>query len=396
MPRFFSFILAFAAVLMVQAQKPLADAQIDSMIQSNKVVFVDGKPAPEEIQHTVDSIRKKISAFYYDQFRHFQDPGAPYFLFMSKDAALAMGIGGAVRMRAYYDWGGAIPASGMAPYLIPMQPDPCNRRHFGTTPSGTCLFFRVLGRNKTLGDYQLYIETNFNGYSGRDLHLKKAYATINDFTIGYAASTFSDPAALPPTVDAQGPSNKITPTSVLVRYMPVVKDKYRVCCKLICACCSAENFRSFNGKVFAGNKCNKVTCEARVTHVSVKSCRYHFECHRILALYKLNVVAADRSHIAGLVFCSLNNISVVLRNSFDFIAVDKNINCTIALFMRTECPHKVIFSGFFNIYLEVNGSADSARAEICKLVGDRTFYTCCTHSKIPRPSIIVRIIFDIG
>lgn len=145
---------------------------------------------------------------------------------MSKDAALAMGIGGAVRMRAYYDWGGAIPASGMAPYLIPMQPDPCNRRHFGTTPSGTCLFFRVLGRNKTLGDYQLYIETNFNGYSGRDLHLKKAYATINDFTIGYAASTFSDPAALPPTVDAQGPSNKITPTSVLVRYMPVVKDKW--------------------------------------------------------------------------------------------------------------------------------------------------------------------------
>lgn len=219
-------LLAACACLAAAAQKPMVDRQIDSTLTSNKVVFLDGKPAPEEIQHHVDSIRRKISIFYYDQFRHFQDPGAPYFLFMSKDASLAMGIGGAVRMRGYYDWGGAIPASGFAPYLIPITPDPTNMKHLGTTPAGTCLFFRVLGRNKTLGNYQLYIEANFNGYQSRDFHLKKAYAIINDFTVGYAASTFSDPAAVPPTVDAQGPNNKITPTAVLVRYMPVVKDRW--------------------------------------------------------------------------------------------------------------------------------------------------------------------------
>jgi len=219
-------LAAAAAVLTASAQKPLADSHIDSLLKSNKIVYVDGKPVPEDIQQTEDSIRRKISAFYYDQFRHFQDPGAPYFLFMSKDAQLAMGIGGAVRMRGYYDWGGAIPASGMAPYLIPMNPDPADMRHLGTTPAGTSLFFRVLGRNKTLGNYQLYIETNFNGYQSRDLHLKKAYAIINDFTVGYASSTFSDPGALPPVVDAQGPSNKISHTSVLVRYMPVVREKW--------------------------------------------------------------------------------------------------------------------------------------------------------------------------
>lgn len=219
-------LLAACACLAAAAQKPMVDRQIDSTLTSNKVVFLDGKPAPEEIQHHVDSIRRKISIFYYDQFRHFQDPGAPYFLFMSKDASLAMGIGGAARMRGYYDWGGAIPASGFAPYLIPITPDPTNMKHLGTTPAGTCLFFRVLGRNKTLGNYQLYIEANFNGYQSRDFHLKKAYAIINDFTVGYAASTFSDPAAVPPTVDAQGPNNKITPTAVLVRYMPVVKDRW--------------------------------------------------------------------------------------------------------------------------------------------------------------------------
>ncbi len=208
--------------------KPLADQQIDSLVESHKTVYIDGHPADIHTQAYVDSIRNKISAFYYDQFRHFSDPAAPYFLFLSKDAQLAMGIGGCVRMRGYYDWGGAIPASGFAPYLIPMDPSPTDMRHLGTTPAGTALFFRVLGRNKSLGDYQLYIEANFNGYQSRDFHLKKAYAVINDFTIGYANSTFSDPAALPPTVDAQGPNNKISPTSVLVRYMPTFKERWTV------------------------------------------------------------------------------------------------------------------------------------------------------------------------
>ncbi|MCM1521922.1 MAG: hypothetical protein NC039_04645 [Muribaculaceae bacterium] len=208
------------------AADPMADQFNDTLAASNKIVFIDGRPAPDEVQRQVDSIRRKISVFYYDQFRHFQDPGAPYFLFMSKDAGLAMGIGGCVRMRGYYDWGGAIPAAGFAPILIPMTPNPAQRRQFDTTPAGSTLFFRVLGRNKSLGDYQLYIEANFNGYQGRDFHLKKAYAIINDFTVGYASSTFSDPAALPPTVDAQGPNNKISPTSVLVRYMPVVKNRW--------------------------------------------------------------------------------------------------------------------------------------------------------------------------
>jgi len=228
MKNFISCItLSLAATLCAGATgRALADIQIDSTLTSNRIVFIDGKPATEQTQEYVDSIRRVISEFYYDQFRHFQDPGAPYFLFMSKDAGLAMGIGGCVRMRAYYDWGGAIPASGFAPYLIPIHPSPTDMRHVGTSPAGTSLFFRVIGRNKALGDYQLYIEANFNGYETRDFRLKKAYATINNFTVGYAASTYSDPAATPPTVDAQGPNNKIGTTAVLVRYMTVIKDRW--------------------------------------------------------------------------------------------------------------------------------------------------------------------------
>lgn len=216
-------IVAMAAATPTAGQS-LIDQQQDSLMNSHKIIMIGDKQI--STQRYSDSLRTVVENFYYDQFRHFQDPQAPYFLFMSKDASLTMGIGGAVRMRAYYDFGGAIPASGFAPYLIPMNPDPAKMNHFDTTPAGTCLFFRVIGRNKMLGDYQLYIEANFNGYQARDFHLKKAYAIINDFTIGYTNSSFSDPMALPPTVDAQGPNNKISPTSVLVRWMPKVGKRW--------------------------------------------------------------------------------------------------------------------------------------------------------------------------
>ena len=200
----------------------LSDIQRDSLINSHHIINIG---APNKESNT-DSIKAIIEKFYYDQFRHSQNPNAPYFLFMSRDAGLTMGLGGAIRMRAYYDWDGVIPAPGFTPYLISMNPDVSNITSFNTTPAGTCLFFRVIGSNKTFGDYQLYIEANFNGYTARDFHLEKAYMIINDFTIGYANSTFSDPAALPQIVDAQGPNNKITPTNVLVRWMPRLGKKW--------------------------------------------------------------------------------------------------------------------------------------------------------------------------
>lgn len=209
----------------------LVDRQEDSLRSNHKIIYIDGQPIKITEQH-VDSLRKLIDMFYFDQFRNFSDPAAPYFLFMSKDAQLAMGVGGCVRMRAWYDWGGAIPANGFAPYLIPMEPDPTNMRKFSATPSGSTLFFRVIGRNKKMGEYQLYIEANFNGYGGKDFHLKKAYATLNDWTIGYAPTTFSDPAALPPTVDASGPNNKLSSTSVLVRYLHPINKHWTVAASL--------------------------------------------------------------------------------------------------------------------------------------------------------------------
>ena len=186
---------------------------IDSLKNSHRITYI-GESKTDSINE-----RRLLDIFYYDQFRHAQDPRTPYFLFMSRDANFAMGIGGVVRMRSWYDWHGAMPNNGFIPYNISIPFDVARSHWLGFTPAGTALYFRMLGRNSTVGDYQLYIEANFNGYNQRDFLLKKAYVSINDWTVGYASSTFSDPSVEPVLVDGQGPNAYISSTTVLVRWM---------------------------------------------------------------------------------------------------------------------------------------------------------------------------------
>lgn len=190
------------------------EVQLDSLKSSHQITFIGDGDKPHE-----DSVMAMLNKFYFDQFRHLQDPRAPYFMFMSKDSKFAMGIGGVVRMRGWYDWGGVIPYNGFIPQAISIPRNDIARKKIATTPAGTALYFRVIGNNHRLGDYQLYIETNFDGYNQVGMKLKKAYATVNDWTIGYANSTFGDPAAFPMLIDAQGPQAEVQTTAVLLRWM---------------------------------------------------------------------------------------------------------------------------------------------------------------------------------
>lgn len=197
-------------------------SQIESLDRNHKIIFTEG----DSLRPNYDSIRSMINLFYVDQFRHFQDPRAPYFLFMSKDANLAMGIGGVVRMRAWADWNGSIPVNGFVPYLIPVPKDPAQLRKLAATPAGTALFFKVIGRNSSIGNYLAYIECNFDGYNNVGFKLKKAYITINDWTVGYSSTTFSDPVANPPTIDGAGPNGEVNRSAVLLRWMHSIKKNW--------------------------------------------------------------------------------------------------------------------------------------------------------------------------
>lgn len=209
--------LLCAASVPVFAVSP-AEKRLESHKSSHKIVYIGGE---EEID-TV-AVRNMMTNFYVDQFRSFQDPLAPYFMLMSKSGEMAMGVGGAVRMRGWYDWNGAMGNSAFIPNLISIPNDPSRDHWFGTTPSGTALFARVFGHSRTFGLYQAYIEAKFSGYGNRDFKLSKAYFAVGDWTVGYAPSTYTDPMAAPPTVDSQGPNSLMNYTNVLVRWMHTFK-----------------------------------------------------------------------------------------------------------------------------------------------------------------------------
>ncbi len=194
--------------------------RVQAMIESTDVISVNGQLVRK------DSIERLLNRFYVDQFRHFQDPRAPYFMFLSKSGNLAMGVGGLIRMRGYFDWNGSIPISGFSPYMITIPKDPTQLRCLAATPAGTGLFFTLLGKNALLGNFLGFFQADFSGYNNRGFKLKKAYVQFRDWTVGYATTTFEDTKAEPATIDAAGPNGVNSRTNVLVRYAHTFKGNH--------------------------------------------------------------------------------------------------------------------------------------------------------------------------
>lgn len=206
--------VAVAATAMVG----IAENQSPNSHPVSHTVFVNGNDSNRAASDSVDSL---LEQFYQDQYRQYYDPHAPYFMFLTKDANLAMGIGGRVLMRGWYDWNGVISGPNFFPYDIPVPPDPANRHDLGASFNSTTVFLTVLGRNTRIGTYMLYVQA---GVKNKNFALKKAYMKINDWTVGYAPSTFNDDGAQPATVDAAGCNGAISKTSVLVRYFHTFKN----------------------------------------------------------------------------------------------------------------------------------------------------------------------------
>lgn len=194
--------------------------RIQNMIESTHII---GEGSENQKK---DSLYRMLNNYYYDQFRHSQDPRAPYFMFLSKNGNLALGMGGVIRMRGYFDWNGSIPISGFSPYYIPIPKDPTSEKSLAANPSGTAFFMTLFGQNSIFGNYVGHIEAGFSGYNNRDFKLKKAYIQAGDWTAGYATTTFEDTKAEPTTVDGAGANGINTRTNVLVRYMHTFKGNH--------------------------------------------------------------------------------------------------------------------------------------------------------------------------
>lgn len=201
------------------------ESQRASLIKGTRVVYVNGAAGQVAPRDSAESL---ISRFYDDQFRHSQDPEAPIFTFMSKDADLAMGIGAKVALSGWFYWNGFIAGSGFSPYDIEIPKNYDNLRSLNGTASGSSIFFTVLGKNKILGNYKVYVQGGFNGYKNSGFKLKKAYVQLYNFTAGLAPTTFSDPSSEPDVLDPAGSNGIVSKSNLLVRYMRSFKGKWSV------------------------------------------------------------------------------------------------------------------------------------------------------------------------
>lgn len=209
-----------ACVAAAMAQHPV-DVQ-QQRLQANHHIGYFGDGEADSV-----AVYDLINRFYVDQFRHVHDPRAPYFMLMSRNANMAMGIGGTIQAVASYDWHGPISGSNFSPYEIPIQVNPASPNLFQTSIGQTSLFFTMFGRSSRLGNYKFYLSAKFKEVNGSNVFkLDKAYATVGDWTLGYATSTFSDPSSQPYTIETQGPNSEIDNTRMLVRYMHEFKKKW--------------------------------------------------------------------------------------------------------------------------------------------------------------------------
>lgn len=175
-----------------------------------------------------DSAELLIRNFYLNQFHHFQDPEAPYFMLMSRNAQLALGVGGRVKLTGWWDWDGSTQNKDFSPYNIDIPKNPEARKAIGGSPWGTNLFFTVLGNSSPLGAFMGYIEIGFGGYKDAGCKLKKAYLTMGDYTVGYTSSVFADGDAYAPTIDGAGANGTIGHTTLQLRYTHGFKSGWSV------------------------------------------------------------------------------------------------------------------------------------------------------------------------
>lgn len=169
----------------------------------------------------------EMMAILYDtKDLHFQDPGAPRFLFLDREGNTALGIGGYVEGLLSYDFCGAIDNDGFATYDIPVPYNPAQRNRFAASATHSTIFLQLV-RKTRLGNLTAYVQTNFTGNSGNyGVEVKKAYVKLGYVTAGLARSVFQDAACGLPTVDYAGPSGANSATNVQLQYAPVLSKHF--------------------------------------------------------------------------------------------------------------------------------------------------------------------------
>ena len=149
---------------------------------------------------------------------HPQDsPTNKGFLIITPGGQNQLRIRGSIRVHGAYDLQGLQTQDNFDTYEIPVGETSTDGRFFMNAAQTR---LGVEARTTTeLGQAFMRVEGDFLGV-GNGFRLRHAYGTLAEFTVGQTWTGFSDPTALPPTVDLEGPNSSITIRTVQIRYTP--------------------------------------------------------------------------------------------------------------------------------------------------------------------------------
>ena len=148
----------------------------------------------------------------------FNAPKTPSFAFMSKNQKYMMGIGGYVKGTMSMDFNGAInnPAY-FTTSAIPINPQPGNDKLMQFNANQSSLFYNLVSLSDNKTKFGAYINMNFSG-SGYTPEIQDAYVTYGGLLFGRTTSLFTDAAAIPPTIDSEGPNGLTYITNDVINF----------------------------------------------------------------------------------------------------------------------------------------------------------------------------------
>lgn len=148
----------------------------------------------------------------------FNAPKTPSFAFSSKNNKYIMGVGGYVKSTISMDFNGVInnPAY-FTTSQIPINPLPGNDKLLQFNANQSTLFYNLVSVSENKTRFGAYINMNFSGlnYSPQ---IQDAYVTYGGWLIGRTNSLFTDAAAIPPTIDAEGPNALTYKTNEVINF----------------------------------------------------------------------------------------------------------------------------------------------------------------------------------
>ena len=161
-----------------------------------------------------------IRKMYESNGQHFQDPRAPRFLFIDREGKVALGIGGYVKGTMSVDMDGISDNLDFVTADIPAPPQTDMRNQFQMDASTSRIFLKMVGSNTSIGDFTVYLESDFRGKNGHqyDLRLRQAFIQFGGWKVGKARTTFADAAACPPTIDFEGPSGSVSTKNTMIQF----------------------------------------------------------------------------------------------------------------------------------------------------------------------------------